>query len=541
MRTIRTFQIFLLAIILFCITNCEDLERNNPFDEKCPKEIFSPYNLKAEQQGNVIELNWEQTNTQISGFIISRNNNNRLMTEVARVEKTITSWSDNKLIGGVKYGYQLVAYAGENQSNAQEVYLTPFFISSIHTKAPLNITSTSVVLGGNIASDGGATVTDRGICFSTTKNPTTSDEKVSMGNGTGSFSNTISGLSTSTVYYARAYAINSQGTAYGSQVSFTTLTPQAPIALTLAASNITSTTATLNAEVNANGQNTTVTFEYGTTRSYGSEVTASQSPISGSAKIHVSAIISGLTENITYYFRVKAVNAVGRSFGESKTFYASHEGLIAYYPFNGNANDESGNGNNGTIYGSELTTDRFGNENSAYSFDGQNDFIKASASKLPIADRTISVWFYANSVENRPGLLGYGGGGGGTSWFMGLNIHGGKSYHMSCHYGRNAINYYYTAPPVNLWFHWVITIDKQGTKIYINGAEKKSNSTFISNTYVSGTELGIGVIANTYGRVPYTDSNVKYFNGIIDDIRIYNRALSKEEIQVLYHEKDWSK
>jgi len=201
------------------------------------------------------------------------------------------------------------------------------------------------------------------------------------------------------------------------------------------------------------------------------------------------------------------------------------QGLVAYYPFNGNANDESGNGNNGIVFWAVLATDRFNNGNLAYSFDGTNDYIEADASNLPTAERTISLWFYTNSVDNRPGLLGYGGGGGqGTTWFMGLNVQGFESFHMSCHWLINRIDYYYTNPPVAEWYHWVITTNSSGTKIYVNGVEKEANTTFVNNTFVNGKELGIGVISSPNGSVPYTDGNVKYFNGSIDDIRIYNRG-----------------
>src|SRR5271170_1089907 len=66
-------------------------------------------------------------------------------------------------------------------------------------------------------------------------------------------------------------------------------------------------------------------------------------------------------------------------------------GLVAYYPFSGNANDASGNGNNGTVYGASLTTDRLGNSNSAYSFDGIGNYISTADINLS-EEATISVW-----------------------------------------------------------------------------------------------------------------------------------------------------
>jgi hypothetical protein len=218
-----------------------------------------------------------------------------------------------------------------------------------------------------------------------------------------------------------------------------------------------------------------------------------------------------------------------------------NDGLVAYYPFNGNANDESGNGNHGTVYGATLTTDRFGNANSAYSFDGENDYIKASADNLPTAERTVSLWFYANTVNNEPGLLGYGGNGYNTrtSWLMGLNICNDQSnYHMSCHWDRNRIDYYYSQEPIGNWYHWVVTTSVHGTKMYINSKEEASNINFVSDTAVNGKDLAFGVVVSEDGNAPYTDNCWNFFNGKLDEIRIYNRALSTQEIQQLYEYDD---
>ncbi len=218
------------------------------------------------------------------------------------------------------------------------------------------------------------------------------------------------------------------------------------------------------------------------------------------------------------------------------------QGLIVYYPFNGNANDESGNGNNGTVHGAILTADRFGNLNSAYNFDG-NDYIKASADNLPTAERTTSLWFNANTLSTRPALLGYGGKGyPGTSWWMNLNHGGTPAYLLGVHYTQsNYLKYFYSVQPTGAWINFVTTTDSSGSKIYINGEEKASNNYFINNTYVTGKDLAIGVNVSGNGVAPFTDSNVGYFKGIVDDIRVYNRALTEAEIQLLYHEGGWSK
>jgi len=89
---------------------------------------------------------------------------------------------------------------------------------------------------------------------------------------------------------------------------------------------------------------------------------------------------------------------------------------------------------------------------------------------------------------------------------------------------------------VGAWIHFTITTDSSGTRIYINGKEEASNSNFINNTVVAGTDLAIGVAVNTYGQAPYTDNNVGYFIGSWTIFVFYNRALSAAEILQLYGE-----
>ena len=98
----------------------------------------------------------------------------------------------------------------------------PVNLPTVTTSSVTNIGQTSATSGGNVTSDGGATVTARGVCWSTSANPTTADSKTIDGSGTGSFTSSLNGLVPNTTYYVRAYATNSVGTAYGNQESFTT-------------------------------------------------------------------------------------------------------------------------------------------------------------------------------------------------------------------------------------------------------------------------------------------------------------------------------
>ena len=96
-------------------------------------------------------------------------------------------------------------------------------LPTVTTTAVSNIAPTTAMSGGNVTADGGADITARGICWSTSQTPTISGNHTTDGTGTGSFNSTMTGLTPSTTYYVRAYATNSEGTAYGEVVSFTTL------------------------------------------------------------------------------------------------------------------------------------------------------------------------------------------------------------------------------------------------------------------------------------------------------------------------------
>ena len=118
----------------------------------------------------------------------------------------------------------LCVFGYNKVTNLQEiVVVNPVVAPTVTTAAISAIDKTTATGGGNVTADGGATVTERGICWGTSQNPTVSGSHTTDGTGTGSFTSAMTGLTANTTYYVRAYATNSAGTAYGEEVSFTTL------------------------------------------------------------------------------------------------------------------------------------------------------------------------------------------------------------------------------------------------------------------------------------------------------------------------------
>ena len=124
--------------------------------------------------------------------------------------------------GYSKTGYETIINWGNYAQSRTFVITEPVSVPTVTTSAVTSITETTATSGGNITSDGGLPVTARGVCWSTTTNPTVDSYKTTDGSGTGSFSSSLTGLTAGITYYVRAYATNSAGTAYGEEKTFKT-------------------------------------------------------------------------------------------------------------------------------------------------------------------------------------------------------------------------------------------------------------------------------------------------------------------------------
>ena len=304
----------------------------------------------------------------------------------------------------------------------------------------------------------------------------------------------------------------------------------APMATTGSTTNITSSSATLNGTVNANGLSTTAWFEYGTTSgSYGS--TSSTQSVSGSSNTTVSIGISGLSASTTYYYRLVAQNSAGTQYGSEKSFASASgagvtSGPQAYYALDEGsgttATDESGNGNSGTVTGATWTTGKSGG---GLSFDG-NDYItktNPSSGVKPSSEVAIAAWI-KTSVTDTGGAEVVSMGDSyalrvekdGNIKFFYYNGSGYKSVRTT---GVNVLN--------GAWHHIVGQKTGATLQIYVDGSSKISTSNTGTIRYTLGTNLYIGNHGN--GGTSYD------FRGSIDDVRIYNQALSNQEALDLYN------
>ncbi len=213
--------------------------------------------------------------------------------------------------------------------------------------------------------------------------------------------------------------------------------------------------------------------------------------------------------------------------------YVPTSGLIGWWPFTGNANDNSVNLNNGTVYGATLTTDRYGNPSCAYSFNGLTNSITATPSTLPLgsAPRSVHAWFNTTSgaiptsqYPNLQAITGYGNPTSGAVIFDQMVVAPtGRSYFES----GSSLNQIYSASPVNdgFWHNVVTTYGGPGTrvKMYIDGVINDSTAVLTLGT--SSSVFGIG--NTSYANIP--------FQGKIDDLGMWNRALTATEVCQLYN------
>jgi uncharacterized protein (TIGR02145 family) len=224
--------------------------------------------------------------------------------------------SDNSCAGSVAYS--------NNSNRASYTYVATSLADppTLTTTLISGITQTTATGGGNITDDGGLTVTARGVCWSTTTNPTIANNRTTNGTGAGAYTSSITGLTSNTLYYVRAYSTNSSGTYYGNQLNFTT---GLAFVSTSAPKDITMSSATLGGNVTSEGGS--AVYERGVVYAITQNPTIENTKVpNGTGAGSYSSTISGLAANTTYFTRAYAINNQGTAYGNQfilKTFNSS--------------------------------------------------------------------------------------------------------------------------------------------------------------------------------------------------------------------------
>ena len=217
------------------------------------------------------------------------------------------------------------------------------------------------------------------------------------------------------------------------------------------------------------------------------------------------------------------------------------EGLVAYYPFNGNAKDESGNGNDLTSKGTTLTKDRHGNADSAYAFDGSTYMEAPNDVSMQLTEFTVSFWIDPIEWTKNTALLMKDGHASGQNYGMWLNPEGGSPRHPTFQIysakrkpGGGYFGIGIKSPkPVSMNAYSMLTgtfSDKE-LLLYVNGLLVASQKTEMVPG-VGNQPLFLGYDGG------FQNGRYNKFKGTMDDVRIYSRALSEEQVTALY---DWEK
>lgn len=234
-------------------------------------------------------------------------------------------------------------------------------------------------------------------------------------------------------------------------------------------------------------------------------------------------------------------NSVSSASGEELSVSSLKTGLVAYYPFTGDAKDRSGNRNNGKVHKAILTTDRFGTPNSAYLFNGFSSYIRiADDSLFDLTNNfSISTWFKMNQYASTYNVSmivskvdGDIGSGGFTYGIWNPNHNNTTqivNFQANDHFNTDTYPDTSGIVSTNQWYNFIVTYDNLNAilKYYLNGNLILSKNLQF-NVLTNDLDVNIGYSKSTYGT--YLD----YFNGSIDEVRIYNRVLSQPEVNNLY-------
>jgi hypothetical protein len=482
--------------------------------------------------------------------------------------------------------YYIRAYAtnskGTSYSNEVSFKTLAYLTPTVITGSPSSIGVDIATLNGEVTNAGGTDLIEKGFLVSTNPNVGFSDRKVvSSSKEVGKFAIVLTNLKANTKYYFRAFSINIKGSTLGVENSFTTEQAKSPTVSTNDFDQITETSVHTGLGIDNDGGSPISEYGVCISASNPNPSTSDRKIVFGNSVTNFPfgemQVIAGLTKSTTYYVRGYAINSIGVAYGKSNSFSTLtpapatpapvtpapvtpapatpapstptppappapptpaatlKNGLVAYYPFNGNANDVSGNNLNGILTNTSITTNRFSINNSAYLFNNSDIYIPFN-NKFRLTNLTTSAWIRPSSYtpDNYSIIL--------NRFEEGYNTIGGETWQVILTNnevwfqvigeGRSG-----TAPytilkaskqiQLNDWSLITSTYDGTYMKVYVNGSLLLSQptTTKINTLGTSGISIGVSKQANGIWH---------YFDGKIDDVGIWERALTAEEIKFLF-------
>ena len=215
------------------------------------------------------------------------------------------------------YAISSVGTAYSNQLKFNTLPLAP----AVTTASLSGVTSSTANGGGSVTVDNGSPIAVRGVCWSTNQNPTTNNGKTSNGTGLGTFTSYLTNLTPGALYYVRAYAINSGGTSYGSQLTITTKDTLSTI-VTTPVLGVTSTTASSGGSIYSDG-GAAITARGVCWSTIANPSITDNKTVDGSGPGTYASILTGLKPGTTYFLRAYATNSVGTSYGDQYSITAA--------------------------------------------------------------------------------------------------------------------------------------------------------------------------------------------------------------------------
>lgn len=416
----------------------------------------------------------------------------------------------------------------------------------VTTNAATSLTNTGgATLNGTVSSQNASTTVsfDYGLTTAYGSTATATQSPLAASATNAAVSKAVTGLACGTLYHFRVKAVNSAGTTLGNDLTFTTLACL-PTVTTNAASAVATYGATVNGLVSSNGASTTVTFDYGTTTSYGLSATASQSPLASTASgSAVSVALSGLTCNTTYHFRVKGVNSVGTANGSDLTFTTSPCTPVADYHF-----DECGySGTSGEIVdsvgaypatsqGALPTTMSGGKVGRALNLDALNKYVTPNSQINLPGNYTIAFWGQlplqavdsTNAKSHVVASVGPAGASNeGDFMIIRTDTAAAPAYTWRVYRSPSGASGTYSVSVLSSgWHHFAVVAQGGTSNLYVDGVFKDSIAKTANS---SSTVLGLNYIGASA-----SDTTSQALRMPLDEFMVFNGALPASAVSSIY-------